>query len=320
MIQGTQQIYIVALWFWGSRLIAQEINGVVASNLVTYGPGLTGITIPIALIMWTIGLVLFFGLPDYYRQAPGQVPSFYRSIVRRKIIVVSIPTSMTIRTTRLLTKPKVVLHHRPHPKLFPLRSLRPRLEIPLVLAARPCLVHRPSRPRILRWRLGRHPLPLRRPLETPLLDPTHVRRRPRGPALVPNALGDLGHGPLGPVGRVAARGRFGRSDVVAVARGAGCGPGGRVRHDTPSDTDTVPHRVHAGVRAGAWVCGDDRGEGVRAGQRGARVGIPESGAEFPGAREGVVLDRAGDAGRHLRGVFQVLPQGMFVPWAVQSKS
>ena len=91
VIQGTQQIYIVALWFWGSRLIAQEINGVVASNLVAYGPGLTGITIPIALIMWAIGAILFFGLPDYYRQAPGQVPSFYRSVVRRKIIMVTLP-------------------------------------------------------------------------------------------------------------------------------------------------------------------------------------------------------------------------------------
>jgi len=90
VIQGTQQIYIVALWFWGSRLIAQEINGVAASTLVAYGPGLTGITIPIALIMWAIGATLFFGLPDYYRQAPGQVPSFYRSVVRRKIIMVSL--------------------------------------------------------------------------------------------------------------------------------------------------------------------------------------------------------------------------------------
>lgn len=90
MIQGTQQIYIVILWFWGSRLIDQEINGLAASSLVAYGPGLTGITIPIALIMWAIGFTLFFGLPDYYRQAPGQVPSFYRSVVRRKIIMVSL--------------------------------------------------------------------------------------------------------------------------------------------------------------------------------------------------------------------------------------
>ena len=38
-------------------------------------------------MLWGIGLILFYGLPDYYRQAPGAVPSFYSSIFRRKIIM-----------------------------------------------------------------------------------------------------------------------------------------------------------------------------------------------------------------------------------------
>ena len=58
-----------------------------ASSLVTYGPALTGVTVPIALFMWAVGLLLFFGLPDYYRQSPGQVPSFYRAALRRKVII-----------------------------------------------------------------------------------------------------------------------------------------------------------------------------------------------------------------------------------------
>jgi alpha-1,3-glucan synthase len=37
--------------------------------------------------MWAIGLVLYFGLPSYYRQTPGNTPSFYRSILKRKIIL-----------------------------------------------------------------------------------------------------------------------------------------------------------------------------------------------------------------------------------------
>lgn len=86
-IQGTQQIYIVLLWFWGARLNNLTLQGVQTSALVAYGPALTGVTTPLALFLWAIGLILFLGLPDYYRQSPGRVPSFYRSIVRRKVIL-----------------------------------------------------------------------------------------------------------------------------------------------------------------------------------------------------------------------------------------
>ncbi|KAK5013612.1 hypothetical protein LTR39_003561, partial [Cryomyces antarcticus] len=87
VIQGTQQIYIVLLWFWGSRITNSVVAGRGASTLITYGPTITAITIPIAILLWAIGAVLFFGLPEYYRQAPGAVPSFYTSVWRRKIIV-----------------------------------------------------------------------------------------------------------------------------------------------------------------------------------------------------------------------------------------
>ena len=48
---------------------------------------MTAITVPIAVVLWLSGLILYFGLPDYYRQAPGAVPSFYSSLGRRKIIL-----------------------------------------------------------------------------------------------------------------------------------------------------------------------------------------------------------------------------------------
>lgn len=60
-----------------------------ATTLVTYGKPLTAITVPIAILLWGIGILLYLGLPDYYRQAPGQVPSFYISVYRRKIVRVS---------------------------------------------------------------------------------------------------------------------------------------------------------------------------------------------------------------------------------------
>ncbi len=87
VIQGSQQIYVVFLWFWGSQLTNQTINGIVSANLAIYGPFLTAITTPIAVLLWVIGVALLLGLPDYYRQAPGQIPSFYKSVMRRKIVL-----------------------------------------------------------------------------------------------------------------------------------------------------------------------------------------------------------------------------------------
>lgn len=37
--------------------------------------------------MWAIAALVYLGLPSYYRQIPGDVPDFYRSLYRRKIIM-----------------------------------------------------------------------------------------------------------------------------------------------------------------------------------------------------------------------------------------
>ncbi|KAL8801672.1 MAG: hypothetical protein Q9182_004309 [Xanthomendoza sp. 2 TL-2023] len=87
VIQGTQQIYVTVLWLWGNHLTKLNAQGVAAFTWQTHRAILTGLTIPIAVMLWAIGTMLFFGLPDYYRQKPGQVPSFYSSIIHRKIII-----------------------------------------------------------------------------------------------------------------------------------------------------------------------------------------------------------------------------------------
>ena len=90
VIQGTQQIYIVALWYWGSALAKSSQMGATGSSggVATSSSVIIPVGVCIALLMWTIGTVLFVGLPKYYRQAPGQIPSFYASLFRRKIILV----------------------------------------------------------------------------------------------------------------------------------------------------------------------------------------------------------------------------------------
>lgn len=82
-IQGTQQLYVVGMWAWGSKLTNQSNAG----QSTSLGTKMTAIGIPISIFLWCIGLVLFFGLPDFYRQKPGGVPDFYSSIFRRKIVV-----------------------------------------------------------------------------------------------------------------------------------------------------------------------------------------------------------------------------------------
>lgn len=87
VIQGTQQAYVVALWFWGSTLTKKTQAGIIDATPIADTWTMSAITFPIAVALWAIGLLMFFGLPDYYRQAPGKVPSFYKSIFRRKVIL-----------------------------------------------------------------------------------------------------------------------------------------------------------------------------------------------------------------------------------------
>lgn len=88
IIQGIQQLYFVALWFCGSSITAQTptslANGVLVFNKV---PTVLVIAIPAAFLLWSLAVILFIGLPDYYRQSPDTIPSFYKSLLRRHIIL-----------------------------------------------------------------------------------------------------------------------------------------------------------------------------------------------------------------------------------------
>jgi alpha-1,3-glucan synthase len=88
VIQGIAQIYIVALWYWGSVIeadaVAVQISGVFVGNSSI--PKILVITVPIAVLMWAVGVILYIGLPDYYRQSPDKIPAFYRSLMNRRIV------------------------------------------------------------------------------------------------------------------------------------------------------------------------------------------------------------------------------------------
>lgn len=57
-----------------------------SSNPITSNKITAAITIPIAAFLWAVGLILVFGLPQYYHQSPGAIPNFYTTLLRRKIV------------------------------------------------------------------------------------------------------------------------------------------------------------------------------------------------------------------------------------------
>ncbi|KAE8356280.1 hypothetical protein BDV28DRAFT_127311 [Aspergillus coremiiformis] len=85
LIQGIQQLYTVALWFWSSKVSAAEIGGVSSAALKSWR--LTAVMMPIATLCFIVGALLALGLPKYYRQSPGRILFFYTSLVRRRIVL-----------------------------------------------------------------------------------------------------------------------------------------------------------------------------------------------------------------------------------------
>ncbi|ORY13406.1 putative alpha-1,3-glucan synthase [Clohesyomyces aquaticus] len=86
VVQGTQQIYVTVLWYWGSYLSNLSATGRNPTGFAS-SPYITAVTTPVAIVLVFIGIALYIGLPDFYRSNPGNVPSFYQSLRRRKIIL-----------------------------------------------------------------------------------------------------------------------------------------------------------------------------------------------------------------------------------------
>lgn len=86
VVQGTQQIYVTVLWLWGSHLSNVSASGQNPTGFAS-SPYVTAVTTPVAFLLAAIGVILFLGLPDFYRSKPGSMPSFYQSLTRRKIIL-----------------------------------------------------------------------------------------------------------------------------------------------------------------------------------------------------------------------------------------
>lgn len=94
LIQGTQTIWNVVLWLWGSNLAAATASSGVNNSYQRFAssPKVAMVTIPAAVLLWAVGIIIYMGLPDYYRQRPGSISNFYIAMFRRKIVLWTLVT------------------------------------------------------------------------------------------------------------------------------------------------------------------------------------------------------------------------------------
>jgi len=88
VIQGTQQIFATGLWYWGHRLVVLSAAGMLQPQSLTTSYVTLGVTWAVAVVLIICGVFLFLGLPEFYRQLPGRIPAFYKSLTRRKLVLV----------------------------------------------------------------------------------------------------------------------------------------------------------------------------------------------------------------------------------------
>ncbi|WBW73643.1 cell wall alpha-1,3-glucan synthase Mok11 [Schizosaccharomyces osmophilus] len=85
-IQGCQQLWSSALWYWGSYMSSKP-NKYGISEQVHSVHWVYAIVWSISLILLCFTVLLYRGLPNFYRQIPPKIPAFYRSVLRRRLIL-----------------------------------------------------------------------------------------------------------------------------------------------------------------------------------------------------------------------------------------
>ncbi|EGO18524.1 glycoside hydrolase family 13/glycosyltransferase family 5 protein [Serpula lacrymans var. lacrymans S7.9] len=80
IVQGSQQIWIAALWYWGNTL-----NGSKPGYIPPWW--LLVILWPLAFLSFFFAYLMFVGLPEYYHQTPPKVPNFLKTLFRRKLVL-----------------------------------------------------------------------------------------------------------------------------------------------------------------------------------------------------------------------------------------
>ena len=209
-------MYVAALWYWGAALAKAQGTASPVANLNSHPEIIAPLCLLVACLMWGIGVVLFIGLPPYYHQAPGHIPSFYASLFRRKVILVRSPSSRHIISNELI-KPPVVLRRRRHTKLLALSTLRPELDLSMVKSNGTTLANRNTTTSILHSNMDHRSIRIQIHLQQPLLGPPSICNGSRCSTLGTNPLEYFEHGPVSALDIGSRRKCFGRPVVVVMA-------------------------------------------------------------------------------------------------------
>lgn len=85
IVQGLSQFYTMGLWAFGSSMAFNRASNLPVSPMST-SPWLLAICLPLTVLLWGIGLVLYKGLPKFYRDSPGAVSQLWKTLLRLKTI------------------------------------------------------------------------------------------------------------------------------------------------------------------------------------------------------------------------------------------
>ncbi|KAH7926306.1 glycoside hydrolase family 13/glycosyltransferase family 5 protein [Leucogyrophana mollusca] len=80
IVQGSQQVWVAALWYWGSTLNSASPGHKSPWWIVL-------ILWPLAIMSFGFAYLMLYGLPEYYRQTPPKVPNFLKTLFRRKLVL-----------------------------------------------------------------------------------------------------------------------------------------------------------------------------------------------------------------------------------------
>jgi len=80
IVQGTQQVWVAALWYWGDKLKGAQPENITPWWIVT-------VVWPLSIMSFVFAYLMLYGLPDYYRQTPPKVPNFLKTLFRRKLVL-----------------------------------------------------------------------------------------------------------------------------------------------------------------------------------------------------------------------------------------